>query len=140
MPYVCEKITESDKTRIGLDALWTEKWRRQPSDWVIDQNSGSWLYSTFWGDEDNRLSEAYIFFWENQIYHLIAEINSININNILVYKWCLLKVIVNQLSLKVTPINFDENLKLALLAKQKAFLQLHSNVQFQFITLTGESK
>src|ERR1700753_3493816 len=41
--------------------------RMAPSEWIVDDETGNFLYATFWGDEDHRTSSAYVFSWQREL-------------------------------------------------------------------------
>ncbi len=50
-------------------------WRLRiaPTRWVVDDDTGNFLYSTYWGDEENRTSSAYVFSWQQELIGVFVE-------------------------------------------------------------------
>jgi len=50
-------------------------WRRRmaPTKWIVDDHTGNFLYPTYWGDEENRNSSAYVFSWRGELIGIAVE-------------------------------------------------------------------
>jgi len=59
--------------RIGDSLGW--RIRMAPSEWIVDDETGNFLYATYWGDEDNRTSSAYVFSWQHELIFFAVETN-----------------------------------------------------------------
>jgi hypothetical protein len=48
-------------------------WRPPPTRWIVDDHTGNFLYPTYWGDEENRNSSAYVFSWQQELIGIAVE-------------------------------------------------------------------
>lgn len=57
MAFVFRQVPTDDMEKL-LGGLVGDRlgWRKRmaPSDWAIDEDSGNFLYKTYWGDEEDR--------------------------------------------------------------------------------------
>jgi hypothetical protein len=72
MSYIKEIISGEDQILVNLDSLVAKKYyRKNPSSWVIDRDTGNYLVQVFRGtqfDESTNFRNEYIFYWNgNQI-------------------------------------------------------------------------
>lgn len=69
MAFVFRQVPADDMEKL-LGGLVGDRlgWRKRmaPSHWAIDEDSGNFLYKTYWGDEEDRTRSAYVFSWRGE--------------------------------------------------------------------------
>lgn len=81
MTYISETMSDEDKARIGFAQLVAHNWKLRPDSshrWVIDRETGNWLFRDNRGGEDDFMNESFTFYWNGNVVRLHGVWKSIN--------------------------------------------------------------